>query len=661
MGLMSWLREKATPALTLPNGADSLDYERPLVPYTETAGGITVHLGHSEIMGMTAAQLYRTQPHLRTVVDFLARNIAQLGIKAYRRQEDNDRVTASDGPAAGIIAKPNATMTRYELIRSLVSDLALWDRAYWLVVEDADAASGWNVRPIPAPWVVGTRGGDLFAPSVYQVMPPNGKQIEIAASAILHFHGWAPDSAVRGVSPVDTLREILAEQIHSVRNRDERWRHAGRVGAVLTRPAGVPSWSKEARERFMEEWKAKYAGPDATHAGGTPILEDGMTLTPFGSTSKDDEFVAASKLSLSTVASVYHVNPTMVGILDNANYSNVREFRRMLYGDTLGPIISMIEDRLNTFLLPLVGEDPDVYVEFNIAEKLQGSFEEQADVASRAVGGPYMTRNEMRARFNLPRLDDADELIVPMNVTEGGQASPADSAPPPKKLVIQRRSATPSVKAEPDELHEQDCVDVLISFFERQRKAVLSQLGAKAAPEWWNEERWNAELGAELEKLADKTVVEIGAATLAALGLPDEFDSARVAKFLRKLAETRAEMINGVTLRQLEEAVAGNESGAAAAVFDTATKVRAPEAGRTLATTLAAFAAVEAVKQKAPETGRKTWRTHSKHPRKAHAEMNGESVPIGELFSNGAKWPGDWVLGIDGVAGCLCTVEVSGE
>jgi hypothetical protein len=47
-----------------------------------------------------------------------------------------------------------------------------------------------------------------------------------------------------------------------------------------------------------------------------------------------------------------------------------------------------------------------------------------------------MTRNEARARLNLPHLEGADDLIVPLNVTQGGQASPTDSAPPPKQLQV---------------------------------------------------------------------------------------------------------------------------------------------------------------------------------------------------------------------------------
>jgi hypothetical protein len=81
------------------------------------------------------------------------------------------------------------------------------------------------------------------------------------------------------------------------------------------------------------------------NAGGTPLLEDGMEIKTARFSAKDEQFVEASKLSLETCAQVYHINPTMIGMLDNANYSNVREFRKMLYGDNLGPEIERMQQR----------------------------------------------------------------------------------------------------------------------------------------------------------------------------------------------------------------------------------------------------------------------------------------------------------------------------
>lgn len=639
MSLASWLGFKASPSAAI----RTIEVDNP---------NAVIPVDWFNIEGQSPAKLYRSQPHLRTVVDFLARNIAQLGLKPYQRAAGNDRPPVNAGPIADLLRKPNRAMTRYELIRALVSDLALWDRAYWSVLPTLDG--GWEVQSIPASWVTGMYGGTLFQPGGFTVTAPGRSPIKLDASGVIHFHGWSPDSALRGVSPVETLKEILSEQINSVRYRDQRWRNGGRVGQWLSRPASAPDWTDTSRARFKTDWKERYTGMDASDGGGTPILEDGMELKSSAASSKDDEYVNASKLSLATVASAYHINPTMIGLLDNANYSNVREFRRMLYGDTLGPIIAMIEDRVNAFLLPMIGENPDVYVEFNIAEKLQGSFEEQAAVMSSSVGGPWMTRNEARAKNNLPKIDGADELIVPLNVVEGGQASPQDSAPK-QPLVVRRKDGSAKLKAAASEEHEKQTTEVLKAFYARQKRVVLNRIDAKAStPDWWDEARWNGELAEDLYKLAVSITTELAGDTLKALGLPDEYDVERTLAFLKAVAEFRAELINNVTLRQLQDLGDGEEP---ASVFEKAETSRAEQGGITLATTLAAFAAIESVKQVAPKAT-KTWVVNSSNPRPSHSRMDGQTVGVGSKFSNGAKFPGDSVLGIDGCAGCTCTVEM---
>lgn len=377
------------------------------------------------ITGMSPAELWRTQPHLRTVISFLARNVAQLGVHAFTRNGE-DRARDRTSPLALLLDFPNSEETIYDLIYALVCDKALYDRAYWLVVPD-DSASGWSIRRLPPTWVTPV-AEDAFRVKKYRVRNDKGNVVELEPESVLAFGGYHPSDPRKGSSAVDALRETLSEQIQAAKYRNQTWKRGGRVSAVLQRPAGAPQWTPEQREAFREDWYSKYTG-SGSHAGGTPILDDGMTLNRIDFSAADQQFVEASKLSFSTIASAFHVNPTMVGVLDNANYSNVREFRRMLYGDTLGPLLTEIERRLNTFLVPRIVPGQAAFVEFNIAEKLQGSFEEQARVMQTLVGAPIMTRNEGRAKFNLPSLADPefDLPITPLNVLAGGQASPADS------------------------------------------------------------------------------------------------------------------------------------------------------------------------------------------------------------------------------------------
>lgn len=696
----------------------------------------------SEMLGgMTTERLWRTQPHLRTVVSFVARNISQLGLHTFERVSDTDRQRLRDDPMAQLLSQPNGDMTGTELIYSLVADLKLYDVAIWHVTESADTASGWSIRPVPPSWVIGTGGGDAFAPGWVQfVRPGGGKPVTIEAKDLLLFHGWNPGEPRKGASPVEALKDTLREQIHAHAYRQQIWERGGRVGSVITRPADAGTWSDDARTRFARDWASKWTGDDGPKAGGTPILEDGMTLSRLGFSAKEDEWIEGVKLSLATVAQVYHINPTMVGQLDNANFSNVKEFHAMLYNDSLGPDIKMIEDRINTFLVPRVSGRSGVYVEFNVAEKLRGSFEEQMSSLSTSTGRPFMTANESRSKLNLPALEgDAEFLVTPLNVLVGGQASPQDgvtaggggesvAAVPAQDDIKLRVDAVAALirsgfdpagalaacgldpilhlgllpvtvqrPVEPDNV-DQEAVDalktsgvvlrkdrasgaikvkaqgraqdetasaeVLARFFKRQRAAVLSSLGSKA-PGWWDEARWNDELAEDLYALAMDVTGQVAVETLDALGLePDAYNVDQTEAFLKAVAESRAGAINSTTRDQIKAALAGEigegaEGATPAGVFDVAEGSRSTAAGVTLATTFAAFAVTEVGQQIGRADTTKTWLVESRNPRSSHAAMNGETVSIDDVFSNGMNWPGDPVGGAAEVANCMCSVEIT--
>jgi phage portal protein BeeE len=101
-------------------------------------------------------------------------------------------------------------------------------------------------------------------------------------------------------------------------------------------------------------------------------------------------------LTREEVAAAYHVPPPMVGILDHATYSNITEQHKIVYQDTLGPWLTSIAEDIELQLLPGLDDSEGVYVEFNIAEKLRGSFEDQARSIQALVGAPVLSRNEAR-------------------------------------------------------------------------------------------------------------------------------------------------------------------------------------------------------------------------------------------------------------------------
>jgi HK97 family phage portal protein len=396
-------------------------YQTATIP---VGGSVTLADGLSQ----DYASIWRTQPQVRTVVSFLARNIAQLGVHVYRRLSEVDRVRLTDHPLAALLRTPNPFTTRYRLIEALVSDLAIYDNA--ILAKTVTGAPG-LVRLDPR--FVTPISSHQFAVETFRYRGTTGYR-DIPAEQVIHFRGYNPEDSRWGCSPMETLRRVLAEEFQAGQYREQLWRNGARLMGYLKRPLDAPDWSESARLRFRRSWQAQYTGTGAK-AGGTPILEDGMDFVPASVTPEAAQYIEARKLTREEVASAYHIPLPMVGILDHATYSNITEQHRNLYQDTLGPWLTMITEELHLQLLPDFPDSADVYLEFNLADKLRGSFEEQAAQLQTATGAPWMTRNEARARVNLPQVEGGDELVTPLNVLSGGQASPTDSAPEPKRVL----------------------------------------------------------------------------------------------------------------------------------------------------------------------------------------------------------------------------------
>lgn len=619
--------------------------------------------------GMSAAQLWKSQPHLRTVVSFVARNIAQLGVHVYDRIDDDDRKRNRDNDFSRALRDPGDGQTTYSLIFALVGDKMLYDRAYWLPWLDKEGNP--RIRRIPPAWVTrGKRG--TFGTETYIVSLDGEKSQEVPADKLLVFGGYNPTS-LDGCSPaVDVLKDVLAEQMEASLYRKQVWKRGGRTSAVIQRPVEAPPWDDAGAKRFREDWYSNFTG-DGPKAGGTPVLEDGMTIQRIDFSPNDMQWAEGAKLSQVTVAGVYHVNPTMIGVLDNANFSNVREFRRMLYGDTLGPWLREFEDVLNTFGLKKFGLDNEKsYVEFNIMEKLQGSFEEQAAVLSSATGAPYMLRSEARSRLNLPRVEGMDEPVVPLNVLIGGQASPRDSGTqnedPTGADPDQERSGPTRAKgrrirakarATPQE--EEKAAQVVSDFFKRQERAVRSKLGVKDAEDWWDETRWDEELSADLYRVAVLVAGSVAAKTLEGIGFsPDEYDGDRTLAWLKEVAARDAKAINAQTRDKISAILETDDVPGELDSFFASQDSRATLVAVSTCTLVSGFAATESAKQVVGEDrATKTWRT-GPNPRPEHADLDGETVLLSENFSNGAAWPGDGsALGAEDLSNCNCELEIN--
>lgn len=615
--------------------------------------------------GLTARQLYATQANLQAVVSFLADSVAQLPLKVYIRQGDDRRIRDKESAAARLLYRPNNDQTAYDFWNAVMVEYLLMGMTTVWLLPDANSDSGYQMRIIPKEWVVNTERKTNYAPDTIRITAGTGGYIDIPRTEFVQFRRYSPGNPGGYQSPIAALRQTLNEQIQADRFRSEIWRSSGRFNAYLTRPSNVQPWNDAQRDAFLTAFREGW-GKGGSNAGKMPLLEDGMEIKPYQFNAQQAQYAETKQLSREDVAAAYHINPSLIWHTTTQTYASAKDNARALYADCLGPVIQMLQQRINAFLLPMIGASPDTYVVFDLKEKLKGSFEERASILQASVGGPWMTRNEARADNDMPPIEGGDELIVPLNVVEGGQASPQDthinqnSADPEVKKIIpsHRKDAesTIRIKGKSDDEEGDDLTEVLKKFFERQKNSVIPKIGA-GREEWWDEERWDTELAEDLLPLIMDVADAHGKSTADILGT--EYIKELTAAYLRKLTEGRAHAINSSTLEKLLDAI--EEELEPAEVFEKRENHDAEMFGQALATQVAGWAMLEAVHQAQnhgySKTVEKEWVT-GPNSRPSHAAMNGQRVGIDEKFSNGADWPGDDNLSPDESCGCNCSTDV---
>lgn len=603
------------------------------------------------VAGMSIRGVWESQPSVRKVVSFMASTVAALPWRVYRA-EDGGRERLYDSPAETLVRRPARFTSSADLVTGLALDWLLYGSACAVLVDE-------EIVRVPAPLLM--LSTDVFGRVNDVATVAGGETVSLADLPVALMHGWDPDGS-GAVAPVRTLRALLAELSEAEGWRRRMWTDVPRVSAQVTRPKDAPRWSDEKRERFLQ---AMADFKSSTSGGSIPVMEDGMKLEAAPQVQPD--LSSASSVRTLTdieVAGYFGVPPELLGMRE-ANYGGYAALRRDLYTRVLGPLIGRIEDALNAEIVPaLAGGDTAVYGMLDRTEAQDGTLLERVQALQSATGGPVMTRAEARERLDLPYLEGTEELIIPLNVIQGGQASPTDSgsqnlngsdtnqldhrqqdgaAEEGKSLVPKARMVLKAVTSRPSP-----------SILEQMRRAYVDELqrgGLSEAAVEALADRIEPFLAEQAIEAANGVILRSGTGT-------ETIGRGAIRNYIRQMAEGKADAAVEAAMRLLG-AVSGDDAAqdtARETIEDILSEDRLGLWADASTKDAAGFGSQEGARRSGAV--KKMWvHNGSSHPRAEHAAMNGETVDMDDTFSNGMRWPHDWGGGdADDIVGCNCDI-----
>jgi HK97 family phage portal protein len=631
------------------------------------------------------AWVYRNSPAVRTVVDVLARNIGQLDLRCYEEISEAERQPRPDHPAALSLRYPSETETSDAFIRGLFIDFLLYSNAYALLVPAP--RNQLSFFRVPA-HMVEVRGASLFVAEGYRVWGRDGQFRDYTPEQILHWHGENPEDPRFGLSRLDTLRGVIAEEA-ALQAAIVELANSGMTEPVaFVRPLEAPEWSNPARHGFEEDLNNRLRRQNSMPI----VLEEGITPVKIGTSPRDAQSLDVRRFLEGRVASAYGVPLGMVGLDDN-----LEQAQKIFYADTLPPWCEEFTRMLNQRVLVRAYGWTDGCFEFNLHEKQIGP--EMIKTLISAAGGPIYLRDEARALLSMAPLPDGQgaEIITPMNVTEGGKPSPQvmpvqDPNKPeqdgsyreeePKaltkwqtqlkddesvrELYVDRDMSSwqpaatsrrvslakaeeyerlpqfhPTFKTEHErQLRHIDAFHAVTAKHFGRLERILVEKTTKQLKSERFEARWDRldhEFAGDIHKTLEQVVESEG--EYYALKLAGQFDTRLVKNYVRAMAEGAAEGINGKIRDEIDE------HGLEAALARFSQHVESSSAG--LGAGATRFAREEAAKR-APgvEHRVKVWVPNTNR----HAQFAGNTVPLG------ADWPAGFAPGT--APGCKCSMSI---
>lgn len=206
--------------------------------------------------------------------------------------------------------------------------------------------------------------------------------------------------------------------------------------------------------------------------------------------------------------------------------------------------------------------------------------------------------------------------------------------------------------------------DEISAFFAEQGESVLAALNLTPgvpAEELVDRLVDDEVLTEILVRLAMGLVGQVGAATAAALG--GTFAASETTAAVAASAAATAANVNETTIEKLRSTIALKEAPeeirkSVRDMFGRMTESRARVLAQARVSEASNFGSHEGAKQAGAAS--KTWRVWDAKPRKTHARADGQTVGMREDFRIGSKsgrWPHDYRLGVDEIAGCTCRLQ----
>lgn len=349
-------------------------------------------------------------------VTLIAESVGGLPFKVFRELEDGEKVPARDHRAWRMIHdKPNPITPAHRFWSTVTGHLILWGNAF--IEKVRDPATGLVTELwLHDPASITIEWDSRLRMKRYR---DNGQEPRRwTDESMLHITGWSTDGLL-GMSVLH-CREAFGAAL-------AREEFEGSFYYRGVRPSIVVSHPKQLTEAGAKHIKDSV---DAAHGGsgqvfGAMVLEEGATAQPITMPLRDLEFIASQQLTRTDIAVLLRIPPAYLGGTtgDSLTYATVESNQIQFAQNAIAPWTNAIAKAVSAD--PTIFPFNSWYAEYVLEGLMRADAKSRAEFYKLLDEVDAITKNEIRAKENMPPLPDGDTTR-----TERAQAVAPPAADP---------------------------------------------------------------------------------------------------------------------------------------------------------------------------------------------------------------------------------------
>ena len=315
-----------------------------------------------------------TQPYLESwVVHACCRLWAdcasQVGFKVWTGPEENAGVLKEDHPVVKLFSKPNPWTSWSQLVEMGSIHRNLSGEDFWFLADargnpivgtydESGKQTGKPpsldpMEPIDLPVQIQSLNGTYIGDErtkrgqvgVWKYSSTAGGEVKFPVGSVMHFRNYDPTDPCRGVGPAEVALRQLSIAFQAERYGEATLRAGGPGAFIVYEHEMTP----EAQRVFQEELDTETKKPESV--GSFKVLTGKPNVIPIPVSPKDMLSIDQLAWSRGVVASLFGVPLPLIGVLDNATYSNMTEAWRQFWL-RVAAYLKTVEDVINTSFFP---------------------------------------------------------------------------------------------------------------------------------------------------------------------------------------------------------------------------------------------------------------------------------------------------------------------